>query len=638
MVTASGDSDRVVEALDLGANDYVTKPYALSVLLARVRTQLAGLQTRTVASRREDGLALALRNTSDGLWSWNLATNEIDFSDRWKAILGFDATELPDEPASWLDRVHPQDAPRVREELDGHLRGSTDHFSSEHRLREKGGGFRWVLVRGVATRHGNGSVSRFAGSLTDISGARVTDALTGMPNRTLLLDRIGRLIEQQKRAGLDQFALLLIDVDHFGLVNAGLGYHLGDQLLVDAAQRLQRCLRSSDTVARIHTGGRAGSSTTSTPATEPGGDEFAVILTAIRGDQEAAIVAERIQAALARPFQLEDHPVSATASVGVTTSRNGYANAEDVLRDAGIALARARSGGHGRWELFDPSMRQLPLARRQIETDLHHAFERHEFLLHYQPIVALGANCQITGVEALVRWQHPEQGLVGPDTFVSVAEETGLIGPLGMWILRQACTQLRAWRSADPALHGLVMSVNLSPRQLALPALVERISTIVREQDVPASAIELEVTEGCVLTDVATAQRNLHSLKQAGFRLAIDDFGTGFASLSYLDLFPVDRLKIDRTFVQRAQTSPDAAQAIQDILALARERRLDVVAEGVSTPSALALLRELSCGYGQGSLFAPPLPPDRLAGLLTPGVSGDWPARANLIGSNGQVA
>jgi diguanylate cyclase (GGDEF)-like protein/PAS domain S-box-containing protein len=634
MVTADGDNERVVEALDLGANDYVTKPYALPVLRARIRTQLTGRQARALARGRDEGLSLAWQTANDGLWTWDLATSELLLSDRWKAILGFEPHELPDEPASWLDRIHPQDASRVREELDAHLRGANDRFSSEHRLREKGGGFRWVLVRGLATARADGLPSRFAGALTDLNGARVTDALTGMPNRTLLLDRVGRLIEQQRRAGLEHFALLLVDVDHFRLVNAGLGYELGDHLLVEAAQRLQRCLRSSDTVARIHTGDHAPG----TPPTSPGGDEFAVIVTAIRGDQDAAIVAERIQAAFARPFQLADHALSITASLGIATSRHGYSTADDVLRDAGLALARARSGGLGRWELFDPSLRTLPLARRQIEADLQRALERHEFVLHYQPIVALGTSCQLTGVEALVRWQHPEQGLVGPDTFVPVAEESGLIVPLGFWILAEACTQLRAWRSACPARHALVMSVNLSPRQLALPDLVERILTVVQAHAVPTSAIELEVTEGCVLTDTTLAQRTLRGLKEAGFRLAIDDFGTGFAAVSYLDLFPVDRLKIDRSYVQRAQASPEAARAIEDILALARERRLDVVAEGISTPSALSLLRDLACGYGQGSHFAQPLPADRLAGLLASGATGDWPARANPIGGNGLVA
>jgi PAS domain S-box-containing protein len=631
MLTGNTADSDVVLGLDAGANDYVTKPVDMPVLLARIRSQLLRQQAGRVQGEVEERYALAMLGSNDGLWDWRLDADDLYLSPRWKAVLGFGPHELPDHPASWLDRIHPHDLPKVRHEIDDHLAGATEQFVSEHRMREKTGAFRWVLARAVAVRDSEGHAHRLVGSLTDITSGKLADALTGIPNRMLFFDRLSRLIEHHRRFTDRQYAVIFLDLDHFKLVNDGLGHHVGDQLLVQAARRLESCLRSTDTLARLESPAAGEDSTCGSTVARLGGDEFAIILEAIHDDADAAIVAERIQTAFSRPFEVAGHPLFTSVSMGIATSRVGYTAPGDVLRDADIAMYRAKAAGRGRWEFFESSMREETLVRLQLETELRHALDRDEFLLHFQPIVSLSGSHQVTGVEALIRWQHPERGLVPPDAFVCIAEETGLIVPLGFWALECACRQLAAWRGANPALHALVMSVNVSPRQLMLPDLADRMIEIVGHVGVPATVIELEVTETSVMTDIALAGQTLSRLKAAGFRLAIDDFGTGHSSLSYLQLFPVDRLKLDRCFVQRSQSSEEAESIIRTIVTLARELRLEVVAEGITNTVVLAKMRAIECGYGQGTLFSAALPADAIGVLLATSAQGGWPARGNLL-------
>jgi diguanylate cyclase (GGDEF)-like protein/PAS domain S-box-containing protein len=614
MVTAKTQSDDIVAALDLGANDYLTKPIDFPVAVARIGTQLSHKQAREALKESEERYALAARGSNDGLWDWNLQANVVHFSPRWKAMLGYEEGEIGDKPEEWFDRIHDADRERVKEEIAAHQKGLTPHFESEHRVLHREGGFRWMLSRGVAVHDASGNVVRMAGSQTDITEGKVSDPLTGLPNRLLFIDRVGRLVKQNKRRKDQLFAVLFMDLDGFKMVNDSMGHLIGDQLLVGVANRLEKCLRSTDTVARL------GETFT---VARLGGDEFTVLLDHIRDPNDAKIAAERMMKALALPFILGGKEVFTSVSIGIALSNSSYEQPEEILRDADTAMYRAKSLGKARYEVFDADMRAKVMARLQLETDLRHALEREEFRNFYQPIVKLVSG-EIVGFEALLRWQHPTRGLLGPEEFIPVAEETGLIRELGWWNLREACRQISEWRAAADAHSHLTISVNLSAKQFLQPNLVADIKKLLRELALPPEALKLEITESTVMADPSAAVEMLQQIKSLGIRLAIDDFGTGYSSLSYLHRFPLDTLKIDRSFISGMGENGEGMEIARTILPMANNLRLDVVAEGVETLQQVAMLKKLQCKYAQGFYFSRPLSADGIAALLAGGLT--WQA------------
>ncbi len=614
MVTAKTQSDDIVAALDLGANDYLTKPIDFPVAVARIGTQLAHKQAREALKESEERYALAARGSNDGLWDWNLSANVVHFSPRWKAMLGYQEGEIGDKPEEWLDRIHDADRERVKGDMAIHQKGLTLHFESEHRVLHKDGSFRWMLSRGVAVHDGSGKVLRMAGSQTDITEGKVSDPLTGLPNRLLFIDRVGRLVKHTKRHKDHLFAVLFMDLDGFKMINDSMGHLIGDQLLIGVANRLEKCLRSTDTVARL------GESFT---IARLGGDEFTVLLDHIKEPGDAKSAADRLMKAVVAPFILGGREVFTSVSIGIALSNSTYEQAEDILRDADTAMYRAKSLGKARYEVFDADMRASVMARLQLETDLRHAIEGEEFRNFYQPIVDL-ASAEIVGFEALLRWQHPTRGLLGPDEFIPVAEETGLIRELGWWNLREACRQISEWRAAIDAHSHLTISVNLSAKQFLQPNLVEDIRKLLRELALPPEALKLEITESTVMADPSGAVEMLQQIKSLGIRLAIDDFGTGYSSLSYLHRFPLDTLKIDRSFISGMGEDGEGMEIARTILPMANNLRLDVVAEGVETIQQVAMLKKLHCKFGQGFYFSKPLSAEGTEALLAGGLT--WQA------------
>jgi len=607
MVTAKNQSDDIVKALEMGANDYLTKPIDFPVALARIGTQLSHKKAQEALRESEERYALAARGANDGLWDWNLVTGAVYFSPRWKAMLGFGEHEIEDRLEEWLDRIHDADRDRVKEEIAAHQRGLTPHFESEHRLLHKDESFRWMLSRGLAVHDATGKASRMAGSQTDITERKVSDPLTGLPNRLLFIDRLGRLIKHSKRRKDHLFAVLFLDLDGFKMINDSLGHLVGDQLLVGVAARLEKCLRSSDTVARL------GETFT---VARLGGDEFTILLDDIKETEDAKRAAERLMKALAPPFLLAGKEVFTSISIGITLSSTVYEQPEDMLRDADTAMYRAKSLGKARYEVFDAEMRASVMARLQLETDLRRALEREEFRNVYQPIVALDSG-RIVGFEALLRWEHPSRGIIGPEEFIFVAEETGLIRELGWWSLHEACRQMSKWRAHSEACLDLTISVNLSAKQLLQPHLVDDMGKLLREVALPAEALKLEITESAVMADPAAAAEMLQQIKSLGIRLAIDDFGTGYSSLSYLHRFPLDTLKIDRSFISGTGEGGEGMEIARTIMPMAKNLRLDVVAEGVETLEQVALLKRLQCKYAQGYYFSKPLAPEEVPPLLS---------------------
>ncbi len=606
MVTARDQSEDIVEAFDAGANDYVSKPINFSVLLARVATQVACRRARAVLYESEARYALAARGTNDGLWDWDLLAGAIYYSPRWKSMLGHEAEEIGTGPDEWLGRIHPHDSEKVQSSLADHLQGLTRHFECEHRLLHADQSYRWMLGRGVAVRGPDGRCTRMAGSLRDITEGKVADALTGLPNRVLFLDRLERSLERLKRHPEFQFAILFLDLDRFKLINDSLGHVIGDQLLIAVARRLEACLRASDMVARPdqqHTVARLG------------GDEFTILLDGIKEPANAIKVAERIETELALPFNLGSHEVFTSASIGIAIGGNDYERSEDLMRDADTAMYSAKSRGKARYVVFNAAMRDVTMARLNLEIELRQALERREFVLHYQPIVKLSTN-RLIGFEALLRWQHPRRGLIAPGEFIGLAEETGLIVPLGWWILEEACRRMASWWARFPGDSPLVISVNLSGKQFLQEQLVEQVEIRLRETGLDPRHLKLEITESAIMSDPEAAAAMLTRLRALGVRISLDDFGTGYSSLSYLQRFAVDTLKIDRSFVRDLGIGSKESEIVRTIVALAQTLEMDVVAEGVETLLQRDYLQNLGCEHGQGYYFSRPIDGDAAEALI----------------------
>ena len=427
------------------------------------------------------------------------------------------------------------------------------------------------------------------------------DALTFLPNRSRFSEILSRSLQRARHGGDYAFAMLFLDIDRFKVVNDSLGHAVGDQLLVAVARRLEACVRPGDTVARL------------------GGDEFTVLIDKTESPGDATAAADRIMRALERPFELESQQIFIGASLGIALSATGYAEPHEMMRDADTAMYRAKANGKGRYEVFDTMMHTRAVSLLQLETDLRVAIGREEFRLLYQPIVSLGTG-RVVGLEALVRWDHPTRGMVSPDEFLELAEETGLIVPIGQWVLREACAQLSEWRRAGLASDLLSVSVNLSARQVMHPALVEQVVGALEASGLPARTLHLEFTESAFLAHTDAVLATFSRLRALGIHLDLDDFGTGYSSLSYLLRFEIDGLKIDRSFVRNIGDSGERSEIARAIVALAHSLNITVIAEGVETPGQLEVLRGLGCDVVQGFLCAPPLSPGDAGEVLAHGI------------------
>lgn len=542
---------------------------------------------------------LSIRGAKDGLWDWNLRTQEMFFSPRWKEMLGYEEHEIQPKPEDWFNRIHPDDREAVRENVAAHLRGATPHFENEYRMLHKDGSYRWMLSRGLAVRDESGVAHRMAGSQTDISDRKkaeqkliydaLHDSVTGLFNRSALVERLWLAINRGKRRSDYLFALLYMDLDRFKDVNDSLGHMLGDKLLIAIAKMLQGVLRPTDTVARL------------------GGDEFVVLLDDIGDIRDATRVADRIQQELTTAPLLRDHEVFVSASIGIVLSTSGYNEPVDVLRDADIAMYRAKAHGRSRYEIFDPLMRERIMERLALENELRQAIEHQEFLVYYQPILSISDH-RLLGFEALLRWQSPTRGLLTPIHFLEVAENTGLISAIDRWVLKESLLQLRYWDSIFPKIVPLTMSVNISGKHVAQMGLVDEIASTLEETGMDASRLNLEITENTVMENISRTNEVLTNIQALGVQLQVDDFGIGYSSLGYLSSFSLNALKIDRSFINSLDQESTNLKIIQAILMMSRGLGMKVIAEGVETQNQFTQLRELGCEFAQGYLIAMPLP------------------------------
>jgi len=561
-------------------------------------------QTEEALRESEERYALAARGANDGLWDWNIRNNTVYYSFRWKSMLGFDDASIGNTLDEWLSRVHADDREQVEAKLSAHINCQSPQFECEHRVRHKDGTYLWMLNRGLAVRDERGKAYRMAGSQTDITARKDAeaqllydafhDALTGLPNRALFMDRLEHVIASAKRHPHYLYGVLFMDLDRFKVINDSLGHGIGDRLLMEVGQRLKSCLRPGDTVARL------------------GGDEFAILLEDIADAADAEEITNRIEQVLSPPYAIQGNEICTTQSIGLALRSDRYEWPEQILRDADIAMYEAKSKGRSRHEFFDTKMHASIIDRLQLESDLRIAVEHQAgFILYYQPIMDLKKQ-RLIGFEALVRWKHATRGLIYPLEFISLAEETGLIFPLSKWIIRESCRQIGAWQKKYPEDPGLRMSVNISSKLLLQAGFAESIQSYLLECGLQPGSLAIEITESVIMEHPERAVETMTKLQSMGVHIHIDDFGTGYSSLSYLHSFPVNALKIDRSFIAKMSANSDNQEIIKTIIALAQNLKLEVIAEGLEQNHQLSTIKGLECGFGQGFLFSKPLPPDAI--------------------------
>jgi PAS domain S-box-containing protein len=580
--------------------------------LHRIRRQLAERDQlfQLISENAADMIALV---DSDGRRLYN--------SPAYLKVLGYSPDDL--NTTSSIEQIHPDDRPRVLKAAEkARLGGQGERM--EYRVRHKDGSWRTLESTASPIRNAKGQTDKLVIVNRDITERKRAeemlahnafhDGLTNLPNRALFLDRLQQALTLSKRHANYKFAVLLIDVDEFKIINDSLGHAAGDDLLIQIGQRLKESVRRADTVSRPRTSDVPDRPANDDTLARLGGDEFCILLDDIRDPIEAVRVAERVQAELAIPFLVTQQEIVISASIGIAASTSPHTHAEDLLRDADIAMYRAKRAGKACCEVSDTAMHENAVKRLQLETDLRKAVDQGEFRVHYQPIVSLQTG-KITGFEALTRWQRPE-GVLSPIAFIAVAEETGLIIPMNRQLLREACEHLRSWQSQFPSSPPLTMSVNITSREFAQPDLISEVRKSLEQTGIDPGCLQFEIIETIAMGDAEKSGHVLAQLKALGVRLSIDDFGTGYSSLCRLRRIPVDTLKIDRAFISNMESDPENREIVRAIIVLAHNLGLKVVAEGTETEEHVNLLRQLNCEMAQGYFFSRPADDHAMLKLL----------------------
>ena len=621
LVTGSMTEEKAVECMKEGVDDYILKtslkrlPSAVLNALEKKEAEREKAKALAALRESEERFQLVARATNDAIWDWDIVANTVWWSDSVWTLFGYEKGGGRVEPTWWQERLHPEDRDRISSTIPAFIEGGAKFWSEEYRYRREDGSYALVIDRAFILRDDEGKALRMIGSMMDITARRQAedrlsylayyDALTGLANRTLFEDRLPQALNLAQR-NEQMLAVMLLDLDRFKNINDTLGHNTGDLLLRGVAERLTGCLRGSDTVARF------------------AGDGFALLLTQISRKEDAAKIAKRTQKnaleiaqnileALKAPFTFDGHELYSTASIGISVYPHDGGEPQALLKNAGAALHAIKEQGGNGYQFYAESMNARAVEQLTFESGLRRALEREEFVLYYQPQVDIISG-QILAVEALVRWQSPGLGFVSPGDFIPLAETNGLIVPIGEWTLREACAQNKSWQ--QEGLPPLRMSVNLSPRQFEQPNLIETVARVLDETGLDANFLEFELTEGSIMKNAERAIATLRKLKEMQIQIAIDDFGSGYSSLSYLKRFPIDRLKIDQSFVRDATSDPTDAAIIMAIITLAQNLRLKVIAEGVETEEQLRFLRLLRCDEMQGWLFSKALPAEALKQLL----------------------
>jgi PAS domain S-box-containing protein/diguanylate cyclase (GGDEF)-like protein len=592
-LTAYADSATLERAKITEPFGYILKPFEERELHGHIEIALYKARMEKKLKDSEERYVLATMGANDGLWDWDLKSQSIYFSPRWKSMLGYNESEIGHHPREWFSRLHPEDRSRVKQQVAAHITGKAQHFESEYRILCKDGSYRWALTRGLALIDANGKAQRIAGSQTDITERKLYEPLTGLPNRILFADRIQSTLDRG-RSDSSRFAVLSIKIVDFKEVANG---HNGDrdELFLQIAERAKEVLREGDTLAHI------------------GEETLGALIVNVRDPSEANSLAARVLENLNRPFCVDVQRVYFQSSIGIAWS-GGYFSSEDLLRDSATAMGRASLSGRSGIEVFDEKMRHHVAVRVQKESDLRRAIEREEFQVYYQPIVSLDSG-KLAGFEALVRWAHRD-GLRLPADFIPLAEDTGLIIPIERFVLQNAIKQMREWNARLKLGPEITMSVNLSPQHYSEPDLVDEVKELLAATGFDPRMLKLEITESALMRDTEAVSRTLAQLDELNIKLAMDDFGTGYSSLSALHQFPIKTLKIDRCFVSNLGRRTESRKIVQAIVSLGRNLGMDVTAEGVENERQIVELQAFDCSHAQGFLFSKPMSREETSRLL----------------------
>ncbi len=590
-----------VELVSEPTRDEAGAPLGI-VTSCRDLTEVERTETELHFSRQ--GYELAASGIRDGLWDLDAVSGFVTYSARLRSLLGCRGEPRGEQLEGLFERIHVADRERVRRAVQSYLSRQAPRFEAELRVHHTDGSYRWMRAQGIAAWVGE-QAHRMVGSLTDVTELKVVDPLTGLRNRSSLMDLLAHAIDRAQRKPPPALALLFLDIDRFKVVNDSLGHLIGDQLLAQLSHRLLTCLRASDTLARY------------------GGDEFAIVIEDIASEADAMVVAERIYQKLGRPIEVEGRSLHVTVSIGVVFHRGGVAQPEDLLRDADLAMYRAKALGRGRLEVFEERLRHEAEALLEIETDLRSAVAAGEgFRPVYQPIYDLELG-SITGFEALMRWQHPRRGQLDPAQFLQVAEETGLIVPLGMQVIEEACRQMKEWHDQEPGAAGLDLAVNLSARQLVEPELAQDLLEVVRRSGLDPRRLVLDIAETTILSLTEEVVARVVKLRDHGVRIHLDDFGAGYSSLRYLLHYPLDGLKIAGSFVHQLGPEGKGIELVRALIGLGVGRSISVVAEGIEEAGQVTTLRDLGCRLGQGYRLSEPVDRAAATALIRGGVTPD---------------
>ena len=634
MLTGHEDLQSIQRAYEAGATDFLSKSNNWGLLAHRVRYMLRASRAFVNLTESRQRLASAQRIARMGNWEWRADVRRFAFSEETLDVLQLRGAGLDGTGESAIRLLHPEDREQVVDAVRQAV-ASGQPLCLDFRIVPPNAAERWVQLQAEMVRDAGDGELGWAGTVQDVTERYLAqdrirylayyDSLTKLPNRTLFCEQLARAVLRAPRAS-DRLAVMFLDLDNFKRINDTLGHSVGDQILASVAERIKSCLRQGDTTGRNHEERLVDADNQARLVGRHGGDEFTLFLADLRQDSDAALIARRLLTSLAQPFVVGTQEIVASASIGIAMCPDDGSDVETLLRHADAAMFHAKERGRNNYQYYSHSIGAAAFQKLALESSLRKALERDEFVLHYQPIVRI-ADASIVGAEALLRWRHPERGIVAPGEFIPLAEETGLIVPLTEWVLREACRQARAWQLAglDPA-H---VAVNISAAYLQRANLAHTVTSALEGAGLDPRCLGLELTESVFARDLEATLTLFMGLRHLGVTLAIDDFGTGYSSLGYLRRFPLHALKIDRSFVRDLPHDEDAAALATAIIAMGRSLKLELIAEGVETPLQLEFLQRQGCERFQGFLFSPAVPPQEFAALLAAGADhGRLPRRA----------